>query len=240
MTALFPLAILLVIIGAAHARADEKKAWIFFDLGQTLVDTDSFSYNPMFYLPGAKEYLDQVVAAGHPVGLIIDIPEDWGKGYPAKDELTSKWLRTIDFIAGKVPDDGASWRGDPFDITPFGSFQGQGKDRVFKGRVLLPFTNAQRKDEGSTYLFEEARRMAEAEGAKVLYVSEAADHVQAARGVGLAGHTILPGVTGPMYVPLPEIDRFVEFDIRQGCTTILHPAPAPAPSAARKKRRVGL
>ncbi|RYZ97010.1 MAG: hypothetical protein EOP11_22625, partial [Proteobacteria bacterium] len=126
----FLLSLALLLSNSAQAACE--KPFVFFDLGQTLVDTDTNKYNPMFYYrldaekfsdaaryPDGKAYIDALTTQGFKVGLLTDIPGDWGTNYPPEapvlDLMSAKVIRTMDFLSGKVPGDGSSWIGTPLD-----------------------------------------------------------------------------------------------------------------------------
>ncbi|RYZ67960.1 MAG: hypothetical protein EOP09_10180, partial [Proteobacteria bacterium] len=172
------IAVALAVGGveSASARARCAKSFVYLDLGDTILDTKTDHYNPMYYLPGAREFIAELAKKGHPVGLITDIPPEWGEHYPAQapvlDRDSAQVLRMMDFIAGLMPEDEVSWRvGDaPFDWSAFGQFSGQGEKRVFHGRILLPHLKSERKDTGNPILFKRALRQAKMAGCRALYL----------------------------------------------------------------------
>lgn len=211
----------LVSITFASAEATQeprsscRAAWVYFDLGQTLIDTDTYKYDPMFYLPEAREYVEAVIKAGHPVGLIIDIPEKWGRDYPPnaeiKDLATVKVLRTMQFVQGIVPSDHSSWRkGDqPFEWQYYGAFRGEGPDLLFNGRILVPLNNRERKDTGNPVLFERAKAQAAKEGCPILYLSEEPKQLEVARKTGLAVFQVGVTLPGHFFLPVEQIEDYV-------------------------------
>lgn len=60
-----------------------KDTWIYFDLGNTLVNTKDHP-NQVKYMEGALEYLDSLKNAGCTLGLIVNIPEQFGTTYQKK------------------------------------------------------------------------------------------------------------------------------------------------------------
>lgn len=55
---------------------DCGRGWIFFDLGNTLIDTSTADRTR--YMPGALEYLRTLKDTGFHLGLITNIPATWG------------------------------------------------------------------------------------------------------------------------------------------------------------------
>lgn len=105
--------------------AQDKKPWIYFDLGNTIVNTNDMKH--IRYLKGAREYIDELKREGFKVGIISNIPESWGMDYDEKF-LSLK----------KVIHDG--WEDDrPFDWTVF-------------DEVILPLTNNELKPAPTLFL----------------------------------------------------------------------------------------
>jgi hypothetical protein len=208
------------------------KPWVFFDLGNTIVDTKTNDYNPMFYMEdvskklnnhfiwkdgalyiNAKAYVDKLNADKTTLGMLIDIPEEWGTTDPPNNPIldipTAKIVRTLDFLAGKYLGDHASWRKDEgdveFDSKPFGTFQGSGADLKFAGQLILPQKNSERKKvsghSNSTILFERAVAMAAEKGCKAIYQGEDTDEMKLADDAGMVVFQV--GVTSKKYFYIP-------------------------------------
>jgi hypothetical protein len=211
---------------AMKAEASCAKAYMYFDLGQTLVDTDTNNYNPMFYFkldankyrdgrehPTSKSYVDELVKLGHKLGILADIPGAWGVNYPAQDPVrdlpTAKVLRTMDFLAGVILEDGASWAGEAFDWSPFVMIHGQGAARIAHGRLLLPQTNEERKKTGSLVVFERAQKIAKDAGCQAVFQGEQEKEMESAEKAGMipfwVGHTI----SGQFFLGAEQIDDYV-------------------------------
>ena len=82
------LLMLLVLVFAQACAAPKAQSaegcshpWVFFDLGNTLVDTKTYDYNKIFYMPGALKYVKDLRAKGYHLGLIVNYPdEDFEEG----------------------------------------------------------------------------------------------------------------------------------------------------------------
>ncbi len=206
----------LLSFGALSAIADTtsvcKKNHVFFDLGETLVDTKTFGFDPVFYLPGARELLTKLMRRGHPLGLITDVPVSWGDGYPSdapvRDRDSAQVLHLMDFVDGKIPGSGASWRsGDaPFDWNYFGAFTGNGARRVFHGRVLLPHALEERKDTGNPILFVRALEMAKRDHCPAVYLSEDPVQLEIARQVGFTVFLVRFEAGLPVFPTISQIE----------------------------------
>ena len=222
---IFTVVLLKNSVASAVAPA-ERCPIMFFDLGQALIDTATNNYNPMFYLkpgpgfadnsrfPSGKEYIDLLTQRyGLSLGLLIDVPVDWGTPQdppfePINDPLTSKFLRTQEFLLGLHPADESSFTGIPFDWSPFGDLSGKGADRVLTGRIFLPSTEAERKLSKSLFLFQ--RGMEVSTGCPVIYQSSIEDEMRLAQKAGMipfwVGHT-----SRTFYLPPERIDAYIQF-----------------------------
>lgn len=149
---------------ARDVEEECMQPWIFFDLGNTIVDTKTNDYKPMFYMEdvskkiddvftwkdgplykNAKSYVDHLNDEKITMGMLIDIPEKWGVNYPEANPIldipTAKIVRTLNFLAGlHGEEDNASWRkeeGDvAFDYLPFGKFSGLPANAALEGSSL--------------------------------------------------------------------------------------------------------
>ena len=64
--------------------------WVFFDLGDTLIDVKSRKGKDVQYLPGAAEYLADLRSKGYHIGLITNVPENWGPDHRTKVQVLKK------------------------------------------------------------------------------------------------------------------------------------------------------
>ena len=201
------------VIDASHAQNQCRQPFVFFDLGGTLVDTDTYNFKPMFYMKGALSYLIQLSKNGHKLGLLIDVPESWGRDLPQfsliKDAPTAKWKRTLAFLRGEIPEDQSSWDGPQFEARFFGTFDGKGATQKFIGNVFLPRTNAERKSTGNNIIFVRARAAADREGCEAVYMGEELKQMKMAEDAGMIPYAVgLPH--RPFYLPVQKIAAYVE------------------------------
>lgn len=68
----------------------ELKPWIYFDLGDTIIDTKDMK--KLKYFKGAKDYLSELKRKGFHIGLITNIPETFGTDYSEKLETLKKLI----------------------------------------------------------------------------------------------------------------------------------------------------
>jgi|GEM_PF-5456791 len=212
---------------ALNAEAGCLKPFVFFDLGETLVDTDTNKYKPMFYYkldankyrdageyPTAKNYVDRLVSLGHELGIIADIPGAWGVNYPAnnpvRDLPTAKILRTMDFLAGLIPEDEASWTGEAFDWSPFVKITGEGPNRLAQGLVILPQTNEERKKNGSLVVFQRALEIAKHAGCAALFQGESEKEMILAEKAGMIPYWVGHTISGQFFLPAEQTKNYVD------------------------------
>lgn len=174
----FPL-----VLGAQESPPEipvspEPVACVFFDLGNTLVDTRNI--NEIRYFPQTRAYINTLKAMGFCLGLIVNIPEQWGQTYDEK-------LRTlISFIDGNWIEE------DPFDWQLFTT-------------ILLPRNDEERKPQ--PVLFE--RALNEIMPCPFAYISETQAEVDTANNLGIAAMA-LKSSSNPSYVPTAEIVAFIK------------------------------
>jgi hypothetical protein len=180
--ALLVLAVLAAAVAparaAAHhgpATAERGCAVVYFDLGETLIHT--FDDGRIAYLPHAAAYLRALRAHHVRVGLITNVPPEWG----ATDAERAARLR-------QVVD--ADWAGEePFAWTDFA------------GRVLTPRTTEERKP--APTLFD--RATSQAGRCHAVYEAETPEELQAAAGAGLLPYQVQRPSPWPPYLPVPVV-----------------------------------
>lgn len=171
-----------------------KHPWVFSDLGaSTLVDTSKYDFDhdtgEISPVPDSREYLAALSKAGFTLGLIVNVPEEWGRD---DDE---KRFRVIDMID-------RAWTGaSPFDWGLFGKITGTGAGRHFAGRYLVPDSDAHRKPD--LYLFRKA--VALARPCATLYMSTIREELPAAEAAGMAAYRVIDH----KYLPVDQIDDYV-------------------------------
>ena len=166
-----------VMASPALAHAGCELPWIFFDLGaNTIIDTDHDTFNKIKYMPEAHAYLQDLRAKGYHLGLLVNIPENWGKTQEEKLKTTQATIA-------------ASWD----DSIPMDWAQ-------FDLGVAFPPTDAERKP--APFLFDQAVARAAASGCDTVYQTTLPDEVPAAYRAGMVG--IRVGTTpydGHFYYP---------------------------------------
>jgi hypothetical protein len=167
-----------LLLATAQAAGCERP-WIFFDTGETLIAVPK-DYKNMQNEPGVEQYLQDLKAGGYPLGLIVNIPEEWGEGIPGKDLVTRRVIYFRQFLAEGWKEGAA-----PFPMELFGKMKGQGANRKFQGRVFFPVHNSDRKPAicptcALSVAFAAARRA----GCPALYVGEDAAEMAAAESIG--------------------------------------------------------
>lgn len=83
--------VLFLLSGPFHkVHAETLKPWIYFDLGDTVIDTKDMK--KLKYFKGAKDYLSELRQKGFQIGLITNIPETFGQDYDEKLETLKKMI----------------------------------------------------------------------------------------------------------------------------------------------------
>jgi hypothetical protein len=144
---------------------------VWFDLGNTLVNTSV--PGQMTYMPGALRHLWSLRALGVPVGLITNVPPEWGATDAERAAATTAYVN-------------ASWKeSQPFPWDWFGD------------RILTPRTAAESKPAPALFV-----RGKEAAGqCRSFYEGETAGEITVAEQVGLTGY--LTGQPDrPAYLPV--------------------------------------
>ncbi len=239
----FNLSLIFTLSLAANAQSFtslEKEecmnVWVFFDLGNTIVDTETHNYNPIFHLQkvsakkddgtflwsdgslykSSREYIQALQNDKIVMGILPDVPEEWGVNYPEtnpiKDYPSAKIYRLLDFLAGKVPSDNTSWLETEahFDYTPFGSFSGEGSELIFTGRMFLPQNNTERKNKGSAVIFERAVAAAAKEGCKAIYQGEDPEEMKLAEKAGMYPFLVGKSSKSHFFIPKDKLNSYVE------------------------------
>jgi hypothetical protein len=152
----------MVAFPPRFAHAGCRLPWIFFDLGaNTIIDTNHDTFNKIRYMPGAHAYLQDLRAKGYHLGLLVNVPEKWGKTQEEKLKTTKATI--AETWADSIPMDWAQ-----FDLG-----------------VSFPPTDAQRKP--APYLFDLAVARAAAAGCDTVYQTTLPDEVPAAYRAGMVG-----------------------------------------------------
>lgn len=157
---------------AAHTASMQRGcAVVWFDLGETLIHTADDG--GITYLPHAADYLRSLRAHHVKVGLITNVPPEWG----ATDAERAAHLR-------QVVD--ADWTGrQPF---AWGDFT---------GRILTPRTTAERKPAPTLF----ARAESRAGSCHVVYQAETPEELQVAADEGFLPYRVQRPAPWPPYLP---------------------------------------
>ncbi len=69
----------IFLIGAMQMSACANDTWVFFDLGNTVINVkDKKNFK---YFDGSREYIKQLRTLGFKLGVISNIPESFGSSY---------------------------------------------------------------------------------------------------------------------------------------------------------------
>ena len=117
--------LLVLTFFSGKVMAQDKKPWVYFDLGETIVSTKDMKH--IKYMKGARDYMDELKREGFKIGIISNIPESWGMDYDEKFQSLKKVIQ-----------DG--WdESQPFDWTVY-------------DEVILPLKNTEMKPAPTLFL----------------------------------------------------------------------------------------
>jgi phosphoglycolate phosphatase-like HAD superfamily hydrolase len=160
-----------------NAKAHDKKLWVYFDLGDTVVSTKDMKH--LKYMKGAREYMEELKREGFKIGIISNIPENWGMDYDEKF-LTLK----------KMIHDG--WDEErPFDWTVF-------------DEVILPMKNSELKPAPTLFL----KAITVAKSCPSVYVGESPKEIKAAADLGMAAKLYVD-TDAENYIPVVKVKSFI-------------------------------
>lgn len=156
-----------------------KSTLMYFDLGNTIVNTKDNS-NETKYMPEAKDYLISLKDAGCTLGLIVNIPESFGKTYAEKisnlkDYVNSRWIESEPFM----------WN-------------------IFEA-IYVPPTNADLKP--APLLFRSVQLNAWMRSKHVLYQGETPKEIAAAKKYGMDAF-LVGSRSGSFFLPVQDIPNY--------------------------------
>jgi phosphoglycolate phosphatase-like HAD superfamily hydrolase len=147
--------VFFVSLFSFRAVAHDKKPWVYFDLGDTVISTKDPKH--FKYMNGAREYIEQLKREGFNVGMISNIPENWGIDYEEKLLTLKKYIQD-------------HWDGDrPFDWTVY-------------DEVILPLKNSEMKPSPTLFL----KAINNAESCPSIYIGENLQEILAAKDSGMS------------------------------------------------------
>jgi FMN phosphatase YigB (HAD superfamily) len=167
--------VFLFIILFSHLA---QATWVYFDLGNTLVDTTDFT--KVDYYKNAYNTLKQLKLYGYQIGLISNIPEDWGSNYNEKlnrlkAEVNNNWV-------------GAK----PFDWAIF-------------DEIIISMKTGERKP--ALFMFQQAMDLGS--NCPMLFVGENQTEIDAARQVGMAAHLVNTKDKNPQYLKAADVADYI-------------------------------
>lgn len=169
--------VFLMSLFAFKTYAGDKRPWVYVDLGDTIVNTSDMKH--IKYMTGAREYIEDLKQEGFKIGIISNIPEEWGLTFEQK-------LKRLKEVIASGWDDSA-----PFDWGVF-------------DQVILPLKNDEMKPNPTLFL----KAIEKAEGCPSLYVGESAKEITAAKAVGMAAKLFDPKVDDSL-VPASEVKGYL-------------------------------
>lgn len=167
----------LMSIFSSYVKAEDKKPWVYFDLGDTVINTSDMKH--LRYMPGAREYMDELKREGFKIGIITNIPEAWGMDYEEK-LLTLK----------KVIQEG--WD----ELNPF--------DWGIYDEIILPLKNSEMKPAPTLFL----KAISKAGVCPSAYIGESPKEITAASQAGMAAK-LYNEKDADIYIPIGRLRAFI-------------------------------
>lgn len=155
-----------------------ERPFVFFDLGNTILDTRTHNFEKIFYIPGALEYLMSLRQEGYRIGLLVNVPDSWGKDDAEK-------MRTLREFTAKSWSDPRPMDWDLFDAGIF-------------------FPNSAKERKPHPALFQRAARLARAQGCSIVYQGEVQEELTVAATFGIRTYQVGKSDL-PFFMPLESI-----------------------------------
>jgi len=170
-------------------KTEIEKPWIFFDLGNTLIDQKR-EKKKLFYMPGALGYLKDLKKLGYRIGVISNIPEKFGTNYTNK-------LKSLKHYVSKNWKDSESFDWNVFD------------------KIILPLNDRERKPAPTLF----SRAISVAGNCPLLFMSENPLEVKAASDLGFSTFQVKKQVKGPIFLQKKKIkDKLLAVSKPSGST----------------------
>lgn len=152
-------------------QAANQKPLMFFDLGMTVVmtvkDPKTDDFSQIYYMPGALSYLKSLKAAGYKLGLLVNVPDEWG------NSLEVKIAKIKSFVAERWTDH------EPMDWS------------LFDAGIFVPPKDEFRKP--APFLFKQAVKLATDQGVHAIFQGEDVKEVQTAKDAGMFAYQVQDG-----------------------------------------------
>ena len=162
---------------SCNVMAQDKRPWVYFDLGDTVVNTKDM--NHIKYMKGAREYINDLKREGFNIGIVSNIPENWGMDYDEK-------LSTLK----KIIQDG--WDEE------------QAFDWSIYDEIILPLKNTEMKPAPTLFL----KAIAKAQSCPSAFIGESPKEIVAAQNVGMAAKLYNENDEIP-FIPVEEVKTFI-------------------------------
>lgn len=175
---------LTALLAPLFVHAACPQPYVFFDLGNTLVDTKTYNYKKMFYEPGAYDYVKALRAKGVHLGLLVNYPDSAGNTVEAKIADLKEFLQ-------------AGW----WQPTPDAPKTFEWAD--YDQGIFVPPHNTDYKP--APFLFQQGLKIAQAAGCEAIYEGEDVEELKEAASLGFHARD----VDKEGFVPVEELNSFV-------------------------------
>ena len=164
---------------------EKPLAYMWFDLGNVILETRN-GFDKVHFMPGVVDYLNTLRERGHKIGIIMNIPETFGR----PGDYESKLRFTEDLIREGWIDTHHEFSFDFFD------------------EVLLPVYKTQRKP--NDFLFNKALEISTPDGHTSVFQGENPAEVQTADRLGFFSHLVTYDGPQAYYLPVEQIPELIK------------------------------
>ena len=179
--------LMILVLPVLAVGAPCKYPYVFFDLGNTLVDTETYHYKKMYYEPGAYAHVKQLRANGVHQGLLINYPDSTGANEAAKIADLKIFLQAGWWLP--TPDAPKTFDWTDYDLG-----------------VYVPDHDSNSKPK--PYLFNIAIALAKQAGCPVIFEGDDPDELAQAGRLGMFPRD----VPRDGFLPVDELNAFAEQD----------------------------
>ena len=169
--------VFLLSLFAVKSYAYDKRPWVYVDLGDTIVNTSDMKH--IKYMKGAREYILELKLEGFNVGIISNIPEEWGLTYEEK-------LNRLKQVIASGWDEELAFDWSVYD------------------EIILPLKNNEMKPAPTLFL----KAILKADSCPSLYIGESPKEIKAAIEIGMAAKLFEPDLDDSLISPV-ELRGFI-------------------------------
>lgn len=185
---------LVFVFMASIGMAPKSKLIVYFDLGNTIINTTN-GYDQLTWMPGAEDYLEELITDDIRTGLLINVPEEWGETYSEKIDTLKAFIKV-------------GWKEElPLDWDQFEV-------------LIIPMTNEERKP--SPVLFQIAKCYSLTKNYNAFYQGEVLEEIAVSRAAGIPAFLVGSNPNGPFFATIEEMRKTIheQTDLEVDCSNL--------------------